>query len=83
MDAIFNTNWFKLLLAIIIGVTNIGSSFPAMQSFIKSKSQPDWIFLLESAQQKLWKRPPKVIIADFNKGLAAALLVRQLIAVIL
>ena len=83
MDATFNTNRSKLLLAIITGVTNTGSSFPAMQSFIKSESQLDWAFLLESAQQKLWKRPPKVIVADFSKGLAAALLVGQLIAVIL
>jgi len=83
MDATFNTNRSKLLLAIITGVTNTGSSFPAMQSFIKSESQLDWTFLLESAQQKLWKRPPKVIIADFGRGLAVALLVWQLIAVIL
>ena len=83
MDAIFNTNRSKLLLAIITGVTNTGSSFLAMQSFIKSESQPNWTFLLESAQQKLWKRPPKVIVANFGKGLAAALLVGQLIAVIL
>ena len=41
MDATFNTNRSKLLLAIITGVTNTGSSFPAMQSFIKSESQPD------------------------------------------
>src|SRR6266576_1510784 len=83
MDATFNTNRSKLLLAIITGVTNTGSSFPAMQSFIKSESQLDWAFLLESAQQKLWKRPPKVIVADFGKGLAAALLVGQLITVVL
>ena len=70
-------------MAIITGVINMGSSFPAMQSFIKSESQLDWTFLLKSAQQKLWKRPPKVIITDFSKGLTAALLVGQLIAVIL
>ena len=49
MDTIFNTNQSKLLLAIITSVTNTESSFLAIQSFIKSKSQPDWIFLLESA----------------------------------
>ncbi|XTI82655.1 hypothetical protein V2W45_1184513, partial [Cenococcum geophilum] len=38
IDAIFNTNQSKLLLAIITSITNIGSSFPAMQSFIKSES---------------------------------------------
>jgi hypothetical protein len=38
MDAIFNINQSKLLLAIITGITNIGSSFLAMQSFIKSES---------------------------------------------
>jgi hypothetical protein len=37
MDAIFNTNQSKLLLAIITSITNIGSSFLAMQLFIKSK----------------------------------------------
>ena len=61
----------------------MGSFFLAMQLFIKSKSQLDWIFLLKSAQQKLWKRPPKVIITDFGKGFAATLLVRQLIIVVL
>ena len=83
MDAIFNTNQSKLLLAIITGVINTGSSFPAIQLFIKSKSQLDWAFLLETAQQKLWKQPPKVIVTDFSKGLTAALLVGQLIAVVL
>ena len=83
MDATFNTNQSKFLLAIITSITNIGSFFLAMQSFIKSKSQLDWTFLLKSAQQKLWKRPLKIIIADFNKGLIAALLVGQLIAVVL
>jgi len=38
MDAIFNTNQSKLLLAIITSVINTGSSFLAMQSFIKSES---------------------------------------------
>jgi hypothetical protein len=37
MDAIFNTNQSKLLLAIITGITNIGSFFPAIQLFIKSE----------------------------------------------
>ena len=83
MDAIFNTNQSKLLLAIITSVTNTGSSFLAIQSFIKSESQLNQAFLLKTAQQKLWKRPPKVIIVDFGKGLAAALLVGQLIAVVL
>ena len=49
MDAIFNTNQFKLLLAIITGVTNTGSFFLVIQSFIKSKSQLNWAFLLETA----------------------------------
>ena len=83
MDAIFNTNRSKLLLAIITSVINTEFSFLAMQLFIKSESQLDQAFLLETAQQKLWKRPPKVIIANFGKGLTAALLVGQLIAVIL
>jgi MULE transposase domain len=83
MDATFNTNRSKLLLGIITGVTNTGSSFPAMQSFIKSESQLDWTFMLEYANQKLWKRPPRVIIADFGKGLGAAILIGQFIAVVL
>ena len=41
MDIIFNTNQFKLLLAIITDIINIESSFLAIQLFIKSKSQPD------------------------------------------
>ena len=83
MDATFNTNRSKLLLALITGVTNTGSSFPAMQSFVKKEGQPDWEFLIDSANGRLWKRPPKVIIADFGKGLEAALLTGQLIAVVL
>ena len=69
-------------MAIITGVTNTGSFFLVMQLFIKSESQLNWTFLLKSTQEKLWKRLPKVIIADFSKGLTAALLVGQLIIVI-
>ena len=69
-------------MAIITSITNTGSSFLVIQLFIKSESQQDWTFLLKSTQQKLWKRPLKVIIINFSKGLTAALLVGQLIAVI-
>ena len=54
-----------------------------MQLFIKSEFQLDQTFLLKSAQQKLQKQPPKVIVTDFSKGLTAALLVGQLIIVVL
>ena len=39
MDAIFNINQSKLLLAIITGITNTESSFLVMQLFIKSEFQ--------------------------------------------
>ena len=77
----FNTNYTRLLLRVITGVTNYSSSFTAVYLYIKAESARAWRqFIKQYARvYQLEAQPPKVVVADLGKGLHVALLDSKLL----
>jgi MULE transposase domain len=77
-DATFNTNELRILLSSIIGITNIGKTFPLAYCYITSESAKAFEFIVEQLTKYIFYDclEPEVIIADFCKGLGAAIIAK-------
>jgi hypothetical protein len=73
-DAMFNTNILKLLLNVIVGINNTGSTFPIAYCYITLESALSFKWVLEQVTDLAFSNCPKpaLIIGDFSKGLGAA-----------
>ena len=79
-DATFNTNKLRLLLFVIVGITNTSKTFPFSYCYITSKSAKSFNFVLGEITKYVFYDCLKaaVICADFTKGLSAAIAARAL-----
>lgn len=74
-DATFNTNELRLPLSSMVGITNTGHTFPFAYCYITSESAKSFEFIAgELTKYVFYDCPePAVIIADFTRGLEAAI----------
>jgi hypothetical protein len=73
IDGTFNTNSLRLPLIVMCGVLNTGRTFPVSFSFCPSESREAFEFIFESMKANCEGFDPAVVIADWGKGLIAAL----------
>ena len=73
-DATFNTNTRRLSLSMIVGIDNIGYTFPMAFMFITSESAKFFQFANECLTDLCFYNCPQLslICGDFSKGLSAA-----------
>ena len=75
-DGTFSTNDLNLTLNTMIGVTNTGHSFPAVQSFARSEAALNFDFIFQCNQDFIFTGkipPPRVIISDQAPGMISSL----------
>ena len=73
-DATFNTNNFKMPLSVLVGITNIGATFPIAFVFISAESASMFRWVHEQLTSMIFYNYslPKVVVGDFAKGFMAA-----------
>jgi hypothetical protein len=73
-DATFNTNTLRMPLSSMIGIDNLGGSFPLAYCFITSESAASFDFVAHQLTKYVFYDCPEpvVIIGDFSKGLGAS-----------
>jgi len=71
VDGTFNTNVIKMPLINMIGVINMGSTFPFGFCFVMSESSKAWRFIFSCIENVVFQGLPKprVVIADQGLGL--------------
>ena len=74
-DATFNTNELRLPLSSMVGITNTGNTFPLAYCYITSESARSFEFVAHQLTKYVFYNccEAAVIVADFTKGLGAAL----------
>ena len=74
-DATFNNNKLNMSLSSMVRITNTGTIFPLTYCFISSESARTFEFIMAMRTMYVFYdcSEPRVILADFAKGLAAAL----------
>jgi hypothetical protein len=74
IDSTFNTNALRLLLTIIVGVSNTGMTFPLTFSFVPAENKVFMNFIFESLSELVWSEYPplSVVIADQGPGLISS-----------
>ena len=76
VDGTFSTNALNLTLISMIGITNTGHSFPAVQSFARSEAAMSFDFIFECNRDYIFTGkipPPRVIISDQAGGIISSL----------
>ena len=71
IDGTFSTNKLNLTLITMVGLTNTGRSFPAVQSFARSEATMSFDFILECNKDFIFSdsiSPPRVVISDQAVG---------------
>jgi MULE transposase domain len=75
-DGTFSTNALNLNLITMIGITNTGHSFPAIQSFARSEAAMSFSFIFECNRDFIFTGtipPPRVVISDQAGGIISSL----------
>lgn len=75
-DATFNTNRLNMLLSVLLGITNTGSSFPAAYCFISSEAKDSFLFMFACMEEFMFHDQcvgPNVILRDFAVRLGVAM----------
>jgi hypothetical protein len=74
IDSTFNTNRLRLPLSDIVGIDNIGKTFPVAFCYITSESAASFAWISEQLSEYVFYDCPEpaIIIGDFAKGLGAA-----------
>lgn len=75
-DATFNTNRLNMLLSVLLGIKNTGSSFPAAYCFISSESKDSFLFMFACMEELMFHDQcvgPNVILRDFAVRLGVAM----------
>jgi len=74
IDATFNTNSFKLLLSVIVGINNYRKTFLIAYCYITLESAASFTFIDNQLCDLAFYNCPRqlIIIRDFAKGLGAA-----------
>ena len=75
-DGTFSTNALNLTLISMVGITNTGQSFPAIQSFARSEAAMSFDFIFECNRDFIFTDkipPPRVVISDQAGGLISSL----------
>src|ERR1700722_15914944 len=73
--ATFNTNKLHLPLSVMVGITNTGTTFLMAMCYITSESAESFEFVQHQLTKYVFFNCPEpvVIVADFMKGLGAAI----------
>lgn len=73
-DATFNTNVLRLLLNVIVGIDNTGSTFPSAYCYITLESSASFKWIAEQLTDLCFADglEPTLVCGDFSKGLGAA-----------
>ena len=74
-DATFNTNVLRLLLFVIVGITNTRKTFSLAYCYITSKSAKSFNFVVGELTKYVFYNCLKAIVicANFTKGLGASI----------
>ena len=74
VDGTFETNRLGLTLLAVVGITNIGRTFPAAFTFCKGETAISFCFLFETLRTWLWLDclESRVVLADQATGLISA-----------
>jgi len=77
-DATFNTNELRLPLSVMVGITNTSNTFLIAIAYITLESAESFEFVQHELTKYVFFDCPEaaVIVADFTKGLGAAIIVK-------
>jgi len=77
-DATFNTNELRLPLSVMVGITNTSNTFLIAIAYITLESAESFEFVQHELTKYIFFDCPKaaVIVADFTKGLGAAIVAK-------
>lgn len=80
IDGTFNTNKLNLVLISVVGINNLGLSFPVVVSFARTESKACFDFVFKAMNEWIFKPvtlqtelpPPQVCLSDQAAGLIAS-----------
>jgi MULE transposase domain len=75
-DGTFSINTLNLTLISMVGITNIGQSFPAIQSFTRLEAAMSFSFIFKCNRDLIFTGkipPPRVVISDQAGGIISSL----------